>query len=191
VKAVFTPVTQVCDPIASWQALQRGTSEVDPRFLRNIQPGRVRSRPGGVLPPPPGACSHGPRRRRAGQGRPARVGLARDREAPLTRPSERRGNCRLAATTAGPRTGAGSRPRRPEGEAVRTPVSCPGEAGQRTASADRVWAPARVAGACRYRSCRLVRCCCRSPSSAVAAGAGWLSGRWLSRLTESAPAARW
>src|SRR6266540_3069046 len=35
-----------------------------------------------------------------------------------------------------------------EGEAVPGPVSCPGEAGQRTASADRVCAFARVAGAC-------------------------------------------
>ena len=117
------------------------------RCRRNIPAeSRRRSRPGGVPSPRPGAaCHYGPRRRRPGQGRP-QAG-PQDRAASLTRTASGAGSGRLAATTAGPWPGAGSRPRRRR-RGRSTPVSCPGGAGQRTASADRVFAVAWVAGAC-------------------------------------------
>jgi hypothetical protein len=91
------------------------------------------SRPGGVPSPhPEAACRLGPRRRRPGQGRPK--GRSEGPRSALDPDGERRGIRRLAATTAGPRTGAGSRPRRRR-RGRSPPVSCPGEAGQRGASA--------------------------------------------------------
>jgi hypothetical protein len=97
-----------------------------------------RSRPGGMPSPRPGAaCRHGPRRRRRGSR--AAEGRSAGPRSALDAVGERRGIRRLAATTAGPRTGAGSPAAAPKARPF-WPVSCPGEAGQRTASADRVCA---------------------------------------------------
>ncbi len=84
-----------------------------------------RSRPGGLPSPPTGGGVWS----RPATG--ARCGISR-----------------LAATTAGPRLGAGSRPRRRRRGRFH-PVSCPGEAGQRTASVDRAFALPWVARACQ------------------------------------------
>jgi hypothetical protein len=102
----------------------------------------VRSRPGGVPSPHPGAaCGHGPRRGRPGQGPPQAV--PEGRAASLTRTAS-------GAVSAGwprqrPVRGRVQGPGRgAEGEAVACLVSSPGEVGLRHVSADRV----RAAGCC-------------------------------------------
>jgi len=119
----------------------------------NIPAESVGSRLGGLPSPHPGAaCRHGPRRRWPGQGRP-KAG-PQDREAPLRRTASDAGSAAwprqrpVRGRVQGPGRGA-------KGEAVPTPVSCPGKAGQRTASADRVFAFAWVAAAwwCRWCWC--------------------------------------
>src|SRR6266540_5462362 len=94
----------------------------------------------------PGAtCSARPATATAGS-RAARRAGPKDRAAPLTRTASGVGSAGwprqrpVRGRVQGPGCGA-------EGEAVPTPVSCPGEAGQRTASVDRVFVFAWVAGA--------------------------------------------
>ncbi len=113
------------------------------------------SRPGGVPSPTRGDVSTRPATPAAGSK--AAEGRSVGPRSALDAAGEWRGSRRLAATTAGPRTGAGSRPRRRR-RGRSHPVSCPGEAGQRTASADRVVASARVAAAWCCRWCWRVGC---------------------------------
>jgi hypothetical protein len=69
------------------------------------------SRPAGLASAAPGGgVDAGPRRPGQGQGPPPAV--PQGRHAPLTRPAGGVGPGRVAATTAGPRPGAGARPRR-------------------------------------------------------------------------------
>ncbi len=90
------------------------------------------SRPAGVPSPAPGGVWATPRG--AASGSRAAEGRSAGPRSALDAPAERRGIRRLAATTAGPRPGAGSRPRRRRrGRSL--PCGCPGAAGQRDVSA--------------------------------------------------------
>ncbi len=116
--------------------------------ISNVVAGRrALAPPGGDVSTRPATPADGSR---AAEGRSAGPRSALDADA------ERRGIRRLAETTAGPRTGAGSRPRRRRRGRSRA-VSCPGEAGLRHVSADRVGAPARVAAGWCCRWCWWLR----------------------------------
>ena len=112
----------------------RGPTQLPaPTGLVPMIPGESpQSRPGGPPLLAGGGRFHGPRPRRVGQGRP-QAG-PEDRAAPLRRPPNVVGSGRAAAKrpvrgrVQGPGCGAA-------GEVVPTPVSCPGAAGQRDASA--------------------------------------------------------